>query len=197
MLFVHLIFRVWVKAAAAIYGGDGMNIPLMFMPTQVISPTLRRYGASIGERVRFRSPLVIHNSNLERNTYYKLLSVGDDCYLGRELFLDLQDEIVIEDQVTISHRVMILTHTDAGSSPLKDEFIRTSQAPVIIRRGAYIGANVTILEGVEIGAASIVAAGAVVTRSVPPATVVAGVPARVVKNVGEERGEFRRLRATK
>jgi maltose O-acetyltransferase len=188
---------VWVKAAAAIYGGDGMNIPLMFMPTQVISPTLRRYGASIGERVRFRSPLVIHNSNLERNTYYKLLSVGDDCYLGRELFLDLQDEIVIEDQVTISHRVMILTHTDAGSSPLKDEFIRTSQAPVIIRRGAYIGANVTILEGVEIGAASIVAAGAVVTRSVPPATVVAGVPARVVKNVGEERGEFRRLRATK
>ncbi|HLN98957.1 MAG TPA: acyltransferase [Pyrinomonadaceae bacterium] len=194
---MHLIFRVWVKAAAAIYGGDGMNIPLMFMPTQVISPTLRRYGASIGERVRFRSPLVIHNSNLERNTYYKLLSVGDDCYLGRELFLDLQDEIVIEDQVTISHRVMILTHTDAGSSPLKDEFIRTSQAPVIIRRGAYIGANVTILEGVEIGAASIVAAGAVVTRSVPPATVVAGVPARVVKNVGEERGEFRRLRATK
>ena len=111
--------------------------------------------------------------------------------------MDLQDKIVIEDEVTISHRVMILTHTDSGASPLKDSALPASQSPVTIRRGAYIGANVTILEGVEIGEASIVGAGAVVTRSVPPATVVAGVPARVIKNLGSEQGEIRRLRATK
>jgi len=151
----------------------------MFMPTQAIAPTLRAYGATIGERVRFRSPLVFHNSESEHGRYYENLAVGDDCYFGRELFLDLQDKITIEDQVTISHRVMILTHTDAGTSPLKDKFIPTAQAPVVIRRGAYIGANVTILQGVEIGEESIVGAGAVVTRSVAPATVVVGVPARV------------------
>jgi maltose O-acetyltransferase len=170
---------------AAIYRGDGINIPLMFMPTQTIAPTLRAYGARIGERVRFRSPLVIHNSGLERGRYYENLRIGDDCYLGRELFLDLQEPITIEDHVTISHRVMILTHTDAGTSPLKDEFIETDQAPVTIRRGAYIGANVTILQGVEIGESSIVGAGAVVTRSVPAQTVVAGVPARVIRTLNK------------
>jgi acetyltransferase-like isoleucine patch superfamily enzyme len=194
---MYFFFRLCSRICAALYGGEGLNIPLMFMPTQVISPTLRRYGAVVGERVRFRSPLLIHNSDLERDRYYKRLKVGNDCYFGRELFLDLQEDIIIEDQVTISHRVMILTHTDAGTSPLKNEYIPTSQRSVIIRRGAYIGANVTILEGVEIGESSVVGAGAVVTRSVLPATVVAGVPARVIKQLGSEPVDIWKLRATK
>ncbi len=188
---LYFFFRLWARLSAAIYGGEGMNVPLMFMPTQVIAPTLRANGAAIGQRVRFRSPLVIHNSDSERRRYYAKLEVGDDCYFGRELFLDLQDRIVIEDQVTISHRVMILTHTDAGNSPLKDEFVPTAQGPVFIRKGAYIGANVTILQGVEIGESSIVGAGAVVTRSVPPASVVAGVPAKIVKSLNLEHAKRR------
>ncbi len=188
---MYFFFRFWARLFAAIYGGEGVNIPLMFMPTQVIGPTLRANGAAIGKRVRFRSPLVVHNSDSERRRYYTKLEVGDDCYFGRELFLDLQDRIVIEDQVTISHRVMILTHTDAGNSPLKDEFVPTAQGPVFIRKGAYIGANVTILQGVEIGESSIVGAGAVVTRSVPPASVVAGVPAKIVKTLSLEQAKRR------
>jgi acetyltransferase-like isoleucine patch superfamily enzyme len=186
MGLIYLLFKLWARVFAAIYGGEGINIPLMFMPTQAIAPMLRANGASIGQRVRFLSPLVIHNSDRERGQYYRRLEVGNDCYLGRELFLDLQDQIVIEDRVTISHRVMILTHTDAGTSPLKDDFIETRQAPVLIRRGAYVGANVTILQGVEIGESSVVGAGAVVTRSVPACSVVVGVPARVVKAIDEE-----------
>jgi acetyltransferase-like isoleucine patch superfamily enzyme len=180
---MQFLFRIWTGVFAAIYSGEGINIPLMFMPTKVIASTLRRYGARIGQRVRFRSPLVIHNSDSASVNYYKNLEVGNDCYLGRELFLDLQDKIRIEDQVTISHRVMILTHTDAGSSPLKDKSIATSQAPVLIRRGAYIGANVTILQGVEIGESSVVGAGAVVTRHVLSGEVVVGVPARAIDNL--------------
>ena len=195
MSFIYLLFRLWAKLFAAIYGGEGLNIPLMFMPTQAIVPTLRDYGARIGRNVRFRSPLVIHNSRPERGRYYENLRVGDQCYLGRELFLDLQDEVVIEDRVTISHRVMILTHTDAGDSPLKDEVVNTEQAPVMIRRGAYIGANVTILQGVEIGEESVVGAGAVVTRSVPPSSVVAGVPARVLKTLGNQPMEILKVTA--
>jgi maltose O-acetyltransferase len=197
MKVVYFLFRVWARLCAGIYGGEGLNIPLMFMPTEAIAPTLRSFGARIGRDVRFRSPLVIHNSHIERGRYYENLEVGDDCYLGRELFLDLQDKIVIEDQVTISHRVMILTHTDAGNSPLKDEAVMTTQALVVIRRGAYIGANVTILQGVEIGESSIVGAGAVVTRSVPALTVVAGVPAKIIRSVGVLQGETERLHAIK
>jgi maltose O-acetyltransferase len=181
---VYLFFRLWTRLSAAIYGGEGLNVPLMFMPTRLISPSLRNYGALIGEDVRFRSPLVIHNSDQAQGKYYRNLAVGRHCYFGRELFLDLQDKIVVEDHVTVSHRVMILTHTDAGTSPLRDTFVPTSTAPVMIRSGAYIGANVTILQGVEIGRGSIVGAGAVVTRSVPPESVVVGVPARVVKSLG-------------
>jgi acetyltransferase-like isoleucine patch superfamily enzyme len=180
---VYLLFRLWVKASAAIYGGDGINVPLMFMPTQLIAPALRNYGAQIGDDVRFRSPVVIHNSESAAGTYYRNLKVGTHCYFGRELFLDLQDKIVVEDHVTVSHRVTILTHTDAGTSPLKDKIIPTSNAPVTIRNGAYVGANVTILQGVEIGQSSIVGAGAVVTRSVPAGSVVVGVPARVIKSL--------------
>ena len=195
MRLMYLLFRLWARIFAAIYGGEGINIPFMFMPTQAIGPVLRTFGASIGADVRFRSPLVIHNSSAEPGRYYENLQVGNDCYLGRELFLDLQDEIVIEDQVTISHRVMILTHTDAGESPLKAEAIRTEQAPVRIRRGAYVGANATILQGIEIGEESIVGAGAVVTRSVPASSVVAGVPARILKTAGKQPIEMLRVNA--
>lgn len=183
MSLVHLLFGVWARVFAAVYGGEGLNIPLMFMPTRAMAPILRRYGAQIGDRVRFRSPLLIHNSDSTSGSYYQKLRVGNDCYFGRELFLDLQDEIQIEDDVTVSHRVMILTHTDAGTSPLKDSAIATSQARVIIRRGAYIGANVTILEGVEIGESSVVGAGAVVTQSVAAGTVVVGVPAKPLRSI--------------
>jgi len=176
-----LFFRLWVDIFAWVYGGEGINIPLMVMPTRFIPPTLRRYGAQIGERVRFQAPLTIHNSGTTGPAYYRNLSVGDDCYLGRELFLDLQDRIVIEDHVTVSHRVMILTHTDAGTSPLKDTSIQTSQGAVLIHRGAYIGAHATILQNVEMGEQAVVGAGAVVNRSVPSNMMALGVPAKLVE----------------
>ncbi|HXT63756.1 MAG TPA: acyltransferase [Pyrinomonadaceae bacterium] len=176
-----MLFRFWSAIFAAIYGSEGLNVPLMFMPTKLVTAMLRRYGATIGTRVRFRAPLVIHNGATGTTAYYQNLSVGNDCYFGRELFLDLQDRIEIEDHVTISHRVMILTHTDAGTSPLKDTVIATTQSPVVIRRGAYVGANVTILEGVEIGEGAVIGAGAVVTHSVAAGTVAVGVPARPMR----------------
>ena len=56
----------------------------------------------------------------------------------------------------------------------------------VIRRGARVGANVTLLPNIEVGAEAFVAAGSVVTRPVPPATLVLGSPARVVRAVAEE-----------
>lgn len=55
--------------------------------------------------------------------------------------------------------------------------------PMVIKRNAWIGAAAAILPGVTIGENAIVAAGAVVSRDVPPDTVVAGIPAKVVKNL--------------
>ncbi len=186
---LQALIGVSIRALAhlmdVIYGAEALNVVLKLLPMQSVPALLRSWGAVIGDNVRFRSPLTIHNADLRRRLYYCNLNVGRDCYLGRDLFLDLQDRIVIESNVTISHRVMILTHTDAGMSPLRDVTVPTSQAPVIIRSGAYIGANVTILQGVEIGARAVVGAGSVVTRLVAPESVVAGVPAKAIRTAAE------------
>jgi acetyltransferase-like isoleucine patch superfamily enzyme len=56
-------------------------------------------------------------------------------------------------------------------------------APTVIGRNVWVGVNATILPGISIGEGAIVAAGAVVTQNVPPRTLVAGVPAKVVKQL--------------
>lgn len=61
-----------------------------------------------------------------------------------------------------------------------------SASPVIIEDGVVIGANAVILEGVRVGAGAVVAAGAIVTEDVPANTVVAGTPARVIKEIDEK-----------
>ncbi len=59
-------------------------------------------------------------------------------------------------------------------------------APIKIGAHVWIGSNATILSGVSIGEWSVVAAGAVVTKDVPPMTVVGGVPARIIKRITEK-----------
>jgi maltose O-acetyltransferase len=112
------------------------------------------------------------------------LRLGADCFLGDECLLDLADEIRLDDQVTLAERVVVLTHTNVGykDHPLQRQFPAT-QAPVSIGRGSFVGASVTILPGVTIGARAFVAAGSVVTENVPDATLVAGVPARPVRSL--------------
>jgi acetyltransferase-like isoleucine patch superfamily enzyme len=139
---------------------------------------LRLLGARIGARV------VLHDVRFF-NLYRRGLSglvVGDESFLGDECLLDLAEAVVLGSQVTLAERVLILTHTNVGykDHPLQKHF-PASASPVRIENGAFLGANVTVLPGITIGAGSFVAAGAVVTGDVPPKTLVAGVPARPVR----------------
>jgi len=133
---------------------------------------LRAEGAKIGSRARVLRGMVIHNAEPGLAN----LQIGDDCHVGREVFVDLASPVRIGDRATLSMRVMVITHTNAGDSrcglPLRS-------AGVDIGDDVYIGAGATILPGVRIGKAAIVGAGAVVTRDVDPATTVVGIPAKV------------------
>ena len=180
---IYFGILLFTKLTALIYQAEGINIALKIMPTRFVAPILEKYGAKIGKNVRFKAPLTIHNAAIKPLPFFKNLIVDQNCYLGRELFLDIQDQVLIEHHVTISHQVTILTHTDVGESPLKNDFIKPSQASVTIRQGAYIGARATILPGIEIGECAVVGAGAVVTKNVPALTVVAGVPAKIIKTL--------------
>jgi acetyltransferase-like isoleucine patch superfamily enzyme len=139
---------------------------------------LRLLGAKIGNRV------VLHDVrffNLYRRGIRGLV-VGNDCFLGGECLLDLAEGIRLEDQVTLAERVLILTHTNVGfrDHPLQHHFPPVA-APVIVGRGSFLGANVTVLPGVRIGEGSFVAAGSVVTADVPAHTLVAGIPAKALR----------------
>lgn len=173
-------FRLLIWVAYRSYKEAGLNALFLVLPAKLLVPTLVKYGASIGENPDMQTPITFHNVCTDPSRHYANLKIGSDCYSGKEVFLDLADTILIEDQVTFSMRVTILTHTHAGKSPLTSTYLPPSHAPVTLRRGCYIGAGAIILPGVEIGEAAIVGAGAVVTHNVPAATAVVGVPARVI-----------------
>ena len=112
--------------------------------------------------------------------------VGRHVFVGLDTWLDDQfpELIDIEDDVTVSFRVTVVVHDDARRMDCTRAGAGDGTvAPVILRRGCYLGAGCLILPGVTVGEAAVVGAGAVVTRDVPPRTLVAGVPARVVKAV--------------
>jgi len=141
---------------------------------------LRLLGARIGSRA------ILHDVRFF-NLYRRGLAglrIGDDCFLGDECLLDLAEAVELEGQVTLAERVLILTHTNVGyrDHPLQRHFPATA-APVRVGAGSFLGANVTVLPGLTIGAGSFVAAGSVVTANVPPRTLMAGVPARALRSL--------------
>ncbi len=112
------------------------------------------------------------------------IRIGHRVFIGLDSYLDCQfpELIEIEDDVTVSFRVTVVVHDDArrleGVIPGQ---LQGTVAPVLLKRGCYLGACCLILPGVTVGEGAVVAAGAVVTHDVPPHQVVAGVPARVLK----------------
>jgi len=113
------------------------------------------------------------------------LVVGKDCFIGDEVIIDLYDEVILEDQVTLAQRVTVLTHLNVGYNdhPLQRFFPKRSK-PVIFKTGSVVGAASIILPGVTIGQNSFVAAGSVATKNVPANTLVGGVPARTIRKIG-------------
>lgn len=117
--------------------------------------------------------------------------VGAECNICDHVFVE--NDVVIGDRVTIKSGVQlwdgVTLEDDVFVGPnatfTNDAFPRSKQYPekfarTVVRQGASLGANVTILPGVTIGRKAMVGAGAVVTRDVPPMAIVVGNPARIV-----------------
>jgi len=139
---------------------------------------LRVCGARIGRNTVLQRLTLI---NVDRGGF-RALRIGDDCFIGDEVMLDLAAPIVLEDHVTLAARATILTHLNVGyrDHPLQARF-SAQTAGVTVRRGSFVGANATILAGVTMGPEAFVAAGSVVTHDIDQAMVVGGVPARPLR----------------
>lgn len=110
------------------------------------------------------------------------LVIGANCFVNDGCRFDVSAPVHIGDDVFVGHDVAILTasHEMGGRNRRAGAVVAE---PVTIEPGAWVGARSTILGGVRIGEGAVVAAGAVVTRSVPPGTMVGGVPAVVIREL--------------
>ena len=113
--------------------------------------------------------------------------IGNRCKVSSHSFIC--EGVTIEDEVFIGHGVMFTNDTFPRATNV-DGSLKTESdwrcTPTVVRRGASIGSGATLLCGITIGENSLVGAGSVVTRDVPPFGVVAGNPARLLRYVERE-----------
>lgn len=111
--------------------------------------------------------------------------VENDVVLGNRVTVkcgvQLWDGLVVEDDVFIGPNATFTNDRFPRSKVYPEQFAKT-----VVRKGASIGANATILPGLEIGTGAMIGAGAVITRSVPPNAIAVGNPARIVGYVGTQ-----------
>ena len=115
--------------------------------------------------------------------YWENLEVGSFVSINEHCHIEAAGGVKIGDQVSIAHHVSLLSANHGWQDetlPIRDNPVTLS--PVTISDDVWIGSGCQILSGVTVGSRSIVAAGAVVNKDVPPRTIVGGVPARVIKS---------------
>ncbi|MCC7448396.1 MAG: N-acetyltransferase [Anaerolineae bacterium] len=136
------------------------------------------YGCKIGDDTQI-GPFVEIQSGAE---------IGQLCKISSHSFIC--EGVIIEDEVFVGHGVMFINDifpraTDGNGKPLRAG--DWTMVTTCIGRGASIGSNATIMGGITIGKHALIGAGAVVTKNVPDYAIVAGVPARVMGDVREQR----------
>ncbi len=106
-----------------------------------------------------------------------VMKIGNNVFMNQNVSVTCMESIEIKDRCIIANNVVIVDHDH--------DFVNGGfvSAPVKLENDVWIGANATVLKGVTIGEGAIVAAGSVVNKDVPAHTMVAGAPARVVKEI--------------
>nr|WP_322625341.1 sugar O-acetyltransferase [uncultured Flavobacterium sp.] len=141
-------------------------------PAEIRNLLSRITDTEIHESTAVFTPLLIN--------YGKHTKIGKNVFINFDcIFLDLGG-ITIENNVQIAPRVSLLSEGHPLSPQDRHALV---PGQITIKKNAWIGAAATILPGVTIGENAIVAAGAVVTKDVPDNTVVAGIPAKIIKTI--------------
>ncbi len=139
-------------------------------------------GVTLGDGVTVGRGASIRPSSYYGHDLGEGISIGAGSAIGAYAWIGASGFVSIGAAVLLGPRVVIIPENhvfDDVKTPIKDQGVERDG--VVIEDDCWIGANVTILAGVTIGRGSIVAAGAVVNRDVAPASIVGGVPARVLR----------------
>ena len=141
-------------------------------PDEITALFMQITSKPVGEGFRLTPPFY--------TDFGKNISVGDHVFINADCKFQDQGGISIGDMTFIGHNVVLAT-LDHDLDPEKRRLMHP--APIRIGKNVWIGSNVVITKGVTVGDNAVIAAGAVVTRDVPPDTVVGGVPAAVIKKL--------------
>ena len=110
------------------------------------------------------------------------LKIGNNVGISERTIIQVRGEIIIEDDVIIGPGCTFISENHKFDDPMLPIRIQgTNRIGIKIRKGVWIGANVTVLDGVEIGYNSIIAAGSIVNKDIMPNSIYAGVPAKFIK----------------
>jgi acetyltransferase-like isoleucine patch superfamily enzyme len=175
---------------------------MLFKPTCVLEPDARLTStARVRNALRDTQKIRIGRHSIICGELFLFghggdISIGEWCYIGEGSRIWSSRSIHIGDRVLVSHNVNIfdsLTHP-LSAQQRHSQYIKIVQSghpndidlgerPVKVNNDVWIGANACILRGVTIGEAAIVGAGSVVTHDIPPYSIVAGNPARVIREL--------------
>ena len=162
--------------------GSNLNLswPINILGSQAIS---------IGDNFIARKNLKIRAfTQFNSQVFSPQIIVGNNVNIETDCHIGCINQIIIGDNVLIASGVYISDHShgeldyrDIKIPPIKRNL--TSKGPIIIEENVWIGERVVILSGIRIGKFSIIGANAVVTKNVPPYSIVAGVPAKVIRTI--------------
>jgi acetyltransferase-like isoleucine patch superfamily enzyme len=145
----------------------------------------------LGENVKLTKFINLYGCEVGDNTkigafveIQKNARIGNNCKVSSHTFIC--EGVIVEDNVFIGHNVTFINDlfpratTDGGALQTEEDWVCGT---TLIKKGASIGSSTTLLCGITIGENAIIGAGSVVTRDVPPDTVVAGNPARFMRTI--------------
>ena len=134
------------------------------------------YGCTIGDKTQIGTFVEIQ----------KGVAIGENCKIQSHTFIC--EGVTIEDNVFIGHNVTFINDRFPRATTADGTLQREADwvcEPTVVRRGASIGSSATLLGGITVGENAVVGAGSVVTRDVPANTIVAGNPARILRQIDE------------
>ncbi len=140
-------------------------------------------GIHIGNRSIVMHGAVLHVYNF-RGMPHSGITIGEDCLVGEYSVIRGQGGVTIGNRVYTSPFTQIIAVNHVFDDPARPFIEQGLTAEgIVIEDDVWLGAGAVVTDGVRVGQGAVVAAGAVVTKDVPPHTVVGGVPARVIKEI--------------